>query len=117
MENYLLQNGFSFQKICLNYLNEFAEENNASVYKNMYETYAKYILDSLLIQNDALTILNVLKPILFNGKKVGIITDSLMNEIIDSEQKLIENFNNDKLIFLNNQKTKPKKSFFGFKNK
>lgn len=117
LENYLLQIGFSFQKICLNYLNEFTEENNASVYKNMYETYAKYILESLLLQNDEITILNVLKPILSNGKNMGLISDTLMNEFRDSEQKLIEKLNEDKTTFLENQKVKKKKSFFSFKNK
>ncbi len=117
LENYLLETGFSFQKICLNYLNEFTEENNASVYKNMYETYAKYILDSLLKQNDANTIINVLKPILSIGKNKGIISDIFMNELRDCEQKLIEKLNDDKLTFLENQKIKRKKSIFGFKNK
>ena len=117
LENYLSQIGFSFQKICLNYLNEFTEENNASVYKNMYETYAKYILESLLLQNDEITILNVLKPILSNGKNMGLISDTLMNEFRDSEQKLIEKLNEDKTTFLENQKMKKKKSFFSFKNK
>ena len=117
LENYLSQIGFSFQKICLNYLNEFTEENNASVYKNMYETYAKYILESLLLQNDEITILNVLKPILSNGKNMGLISDTLMNEFRDSEQKLIKKLNDDKTTFLENQKMKKKKSFFSFKNK
>ena len=117
LENYLSQIGFSFQKICLNYLNDFTEENNASVYKNMYETYAKYILESLLLQNDEITILNVLKPILSNGKNMGLISDTLMNELRDSEQKLIEKLNEDKTTFLENQKMKKKKSFFSFKNK
>ena len=117
LENYLAQIGFSFQKICLNYLNEFTEENNASVYKNMYETYAKYILESLLLQNDEITILNVLKPILSNGKNMGLISDTLRNEFRDSEQKLIEKLNEDKTTFLENQKMKKKKSFFSFKNK
>ena len=38
LENYLLSKGFSFVKICMNYLHEFKKENNATVYKNMYET-------------------------------------------------------------------------------
>ena len=40
-----------------------------------------------------------------------------MNELRDSEQKLIEKLNEDKTTFLENQKMKKKKSFFSFKNK
>lgn len=115
LEKYLFENGLTFQKICLNYLNEFLDESNATVYKNMYETYARYILNSIITQNDSKTFLFVLKPLLNASKNAGIISDSFMNEFIKQEKSMHILLDGEEKAFIENANKKSKKSIFGFK--
>lgn len=117
LNKYLITIGMNFQKLCLNYLNDFLEENNASVYKNMYETYARYLIDALTIQNDSITFMFVYKPIIEEGLKSGLISDMFIKEYNDKEQLMNKLLEEQKNIFIENQNKKQKKSFFGFKNK
>lgn len=117
LNKYLITIGMSFQKLCLNYLNDFLEENNASVYKNMYETYARYLIDTLTIQNDSITFIFVYKPIIEVGLKSGLISDMFIKEYNDKELLMKKLLEEQKNIFIENQNKKQKKSFFGFKNK
>lgn len=117
LNKYLITIGMNFQKLCLNYLNDFLEENNASVYKNMYETYARYLIDALTIQNDSITFMFVYKPIIEEGLKSGLISDMFIKEYNEKEQLMNKLLEEQKNIFIENQNKKQKKSFFGFKNK
>lgn len=117
LNKYLITIGMNFQKLCLNYLNDFLEENNASVYKNMYETYARYLIDTLTIQNDSITFMFVYKPIIEEGLKSGLISDMFIKEYNEKEQLMNKLLEEQKNIFIENQNKKQKKSFFGFKNK
>ena len=115
LENYLFEIGFTFNKICLNYLNEFLNESNAAVYKNMYETYARYILNLIVSQNDAKTFILVLKPLFTVSKKEGIISDSFMNEFAEQEKSMLIILADEEKSFIDNKNKKSKKSIFGFK--
>lgn len=115
LEKYLFEIGFTFNKICLNYLNEFLDESNATVYKNMYETYARYILNLIVSQNDAKTFFLVLKPLFIVSKKEGIISDSFMNEFGEQEKSMLIILADEEKSFIDNQNKKSKKSIFGFK--
>lgn len=117
LENYLSSIGMDFQKICLNYLNEFLEENNATVYKNMYETYARYLTETLTEQKDSITFMFVLKPVINKGFEFGLISDIFMKDFSEKEQTMNEILQAEKNTFLESQNRKQKKSFFGFKNK
>lgn len=115
LEKYLFENGFTFQKLCFNYLNEFLEENNAPVYKNMYETYARYVLNLLISQNDSKTFVSVLKPLLTASKTAGIISVSFMNEFAEQEKTMLIALSDEEKAFIENKKNKTKKSIFSFK--
>lgn len=115
LEKYLFEIGFTFQKICLNYLNEFLDESNATVYKNMYEIYARYILNICVSKNDAKTFLFVLKPLLLESKRQGIISDSFMNGVSEQEKSMLIILADEEKSFIDNQNKKSKKSIFGFK--
>lgn len=115
LEKYLFEIGFTFQKICLNYLNEFLDESNATVYKNMYEIYARYILNICVSKNDAKTFLFVLKPLLLESKRQGIISDSFMNGFSEQEKSMLIILADEEKSFIDNQNKKSKKTIFGFK--
>lgn len=115
LEKYLFENGFTFQKLCFNYLNEFLEENNAPVYKNMYETYARYVLNLLISHNDSKTFVFVLKPLLTISKTAGIISDSFINEFVEQEETMLIALSDEEKAFIENKKHKTKKSIFSFK--
>ena len=115
LEKYLFENGFTFLKICLNYLNEFLNESNATVYKNMYETYAQYTFNILIKRKDSKTFLFVLKPLLTAGSRAGIISDSFMNEFEEQEKSMLIIFSDEEKTFNENINKKTKKSIFGFK--
>lgn len=115
LEKYLFENGLSFTKICLNYLKEFLDENNASVYKNMYETYATYILNLLITQKDSKTFICVLKPLIDVSKNTGLLSDSFINKFNELEKSMLEVLFEEEKSFNDNKKNKTKKSIFGFK--
>ena len=115
LEKYLFENGFTFQKLCFNYLSEFLDESNASVYKNMYETYARYVLNYLISQNDSKTFVFVLKPLLTTSKNAGIISDSFINEIVEQEKTMLIALSDEEKAFIENKKNKTKKFIFSFK--
>lgn len=117
LEKYLFSIGMSFQKVCLNYLNEFLEENNATVYKNMYETYARYLTETLAEQKDSITFMFVLKPVINRGFESGLVSDIFMKNFSEKEQTMNEILQAEKNTFFESQNKKQKKSFFGFKNK
>lgn len=117
LEHYLLQNGHSFQKICMNYLHQFLDENNAQIYKNMYEIYAEYILDFLYKENDSVTFISVLKPVLEEGKKSEMLSEKFLTDYEEKKFSMSRKFDEYKNSFLENQNIKPKKSIFKFLNK
>ena len=117
LEKYLYSIGMSFQKVCLNYLNEFLEENNATVYKNMYETYARYLTETLAEQKDFITFMFVLKPVINKGFESGLVSDIFMKNFSEKEHTMNEILQAEKNTFFESQNKKQKKSFFGFKNK
>lgn len=117
LEKYLYSIGMSFQKVCLNYLNEFLEENNATVYKNIYETYARYLTETLAEQKDSITFMFVLKPVINKGFESGLVSDIFMKNFSEKEQTMNEILQTEKNTFFESQNKKQKKSFFGFKNK
>lgn len=111
LENYLSSIGMDFQKICLNYLNEFLEENNATVYKNMYETYARYLTETLTEQKDSITFMFVLKPVINKGFDFGLISDIFMKDFSEKEQTMNEILKAEKNTFLESQNKKQKNLF------
>ena len=117
LEQYLFNIGFTFTKICFNYLKEFLDESNAAVYKNMYETYARYILNLLVTQNDSKTFVYVFKPLLDISKTAGLLSDSFINDFNEVEKSMLDALADEENAFIDNKKNKSKKSIFGFKNK
>ncbi|MDO5773992.1 MAG: hypothetical protein Q4P16_06760 [Spirochaetales bacterium] len=117
LEHYLLQNGFSLQKICMNYLHQFSDENNAQAYKRMYEVYAKYVLDFLFNKNDFVTFINVLEPVLVEGKNSEVLSEKFLTDYEEKKFSMSRKFDEYKNSFLENQNIKPKKSIFKFLNK
>lgn len=117
LEHYLLQNGHSFQKICMNYLHQFSDENNAQAYKRMYEAYAKYVLDFLFNKNDFVTFINVLKPVLEEGKESEMLSENFLTDYEEKKFSMSRKFDEYKNLFLENQNAKPKKSIFSFLSK
>lgn len=117
LEHYLLQNGCSFQKICLNYLHQFLDEDNAQIYKRMYEIYAKYVLDFLFNKNDFVTFINVLKPVLEEGKESEMLSENFLTDYEEKKFSMSRKFDEYKNLFLENQNAKPKKSIFSFLSK
>ena len=117
LEHYLLQNGYSFQKICMNYLHQFLDEDNAQVYKKMYEVYAKYVLDFLFKENDFVTFINVLKLVLEEGEKSEMLSEKFLTDYEEKKFSMSSKFNEYKNSFLENQNVKPKKSIFNFLSK
>ena len=115
LSNYLLSMGLSFQNICLNYLKEFLVENNATVYKNMYETYANYILNNIVTEQDSIIFISVIKPLIEEGINLSLLSNSFQTFYHDNYSVMIEAFNNTKKSFDENQNNKKKKSIFGFK--
>lgn len=120
LQNYLLENGFDFKKLCMNYLHEFPNENNALAYKNMYETYARYVLSELIAQNDDIAFLFVCKTILEEGKNANLLSAEFMEKYAETEktmQKMLDEQKNEQLPFYKKtNESKLKKSFFGFKS-
>ena len=117
LEHYLLKNGHSFQKICMNYLHQFLDENNAQVYKKMYEIYAEYVLDFLYKENDSITFISVLKSVLEEGKRSEMLSDKFLASYAEKEFYMSKKFNEWKNSFLENQNAKQKKSIFSFLSK
>ena len=118
VENYLLSKGFSFIKLCMNYLHEFPEENNALAYKNMYENYATYILSKLLENADSngtITFVCVFKPILEKSRNKNLLSQDFMNKFSEIEKEMIKKLGEEENIFSKQEEAKPKKSFFGFR--
>lgn len=118
LESYLLSKGFSFIKLCVNYLNEFPEESNALAYKNMYENYAAYVLTNLsenADSNGAITFVCVFKPILEGASNKNLLSQNFMKKFSEIEKVMTEKLGEEENNFSKQQETKPKKSFFGFR--
>ena len=118
LNNYLLSKGFSFMKLCMNYLHEFPEENNALAYKNMYENYADYVLSELsenINSNDAITFIYIFKPILEETKNKNFLSIDFMNNFSEIEKSMTEKLGEEENNFSKKQEIKPKKSFFSFR--
>ena len=118
LEKYLFENGFTFLKICLNYLNEFLDESNASVYKNMFETYATYVLSKLTENKDLNTVVAftfVFKPILEKSKTLNLLSQNFIEMYAENEKSMAEKFREEECNYIKQQNQKSKKSFFGFR--
>ena len=118
LDSYLLSKGYSFIKLCMNYLHEFPEENNALAYKNMYENYAAYVLTNLsenAESNGAITFVCVFKPILEKSKKLNLLSSNFMKNFSELEKAMTEKLSEEENSFSKQQETKPKKTFFGFR--
>lgn len=115
LEKYLFSKGFSFIKICMNYLHKFPKENNALAYKNMYGTYANYVLSSLVEENDYITFITVFKPILEEIDKNEYLSSTFIEKYKESENLMMLRLNEEKTAYTNKTVSKPKKSFFGFR--
>lgn len=118
LNSYLLSKGYSFIKLCMNYLNEFPEENNALAYKNMYENYAAYVLTNLsenADSNGAIAFVCVFKPILEGASNKNLLSQNFMKKFSEIEKVMTEKLGEEENNFSKQQETKPKKSFFGFR--
>ena len=118
LEKYLFENGFTFLKICLNYLNEFLDESNASVYKNMFETYATYVLSKLTENKELNTVVAftfVFKPILEKSKTLNLLSQNFIEMYAENEKSMAEKFREEECNYIKQQNQKSKKSFFGFR--
>lgn len=118
LNSYLLSKGYSFIKLCMNYLNEFPEENNALAYKNMYENYAAYVLTKLsenADSNGAITFVCVFKPILEGASNKNLLSQNFMKKFSEIEKVMTEKLGEEENNFSKQQETKPKKTFFGFR--
>ena len=105
-------------KLCMNYLHEFPEENNALGYKNMYENYADYVLSELsenINSNDAITFIYIFKPILEETKNKNFLSIDFMNNFSEIEKSMTEKLGEEENNFSKKQEIKPKKSFFSFR--
>ena len=115
LENYLVSSGFSFIKICMNYLHQFPAENNALAYKNMYETYADYVLSKLVSENDFMTFLYVFKPVLEEIDKTEYLSADFIKKFDEIETQMMEMPDDEKTSQQTEVENKPKKSFLWFK--
>ena len=115
LENYLLSKGFSFVKICMNYLHEFKKENNATVYKNMYETYATFVLEKLVAENDCLSFMCIFKPILEESEGENLLSEDFLRNYSEIENFVQEKFSEEEKAYSQKSTEKPKKSFFSFR--
>ena len=115
LDSYLRSQGFSFIKLCMNYLHEFPEESNALAYKNMYETYANYVLSRLVENKDCFVFVCVFMPILGQIEKEMFLSNDFLSKYNDIEEQMMIKFNEEKLLANTVSEKKQKKSLFRHK--
>lgn len=114
LSDYLISKGYSFTKICMNYLHQFPQESNASEYTNIYELYACYVLNQLKNEKDSLTFNFVFKPILSEVDKTKYLSKEFQELFNSTEEEMKEIILNEQNKYKIETNVKSKRKLFKF---